>query len=55
MNLIPIDELVETWARAHKEAHDSDLSWWREACACLRPTPEDDKILDDDDSRAQDV
>jgi hypothetical protein len=48
MSLVPIDELVETWARAHD---DSDLSWWREACANLRPTPEDDKILDDEEEK----
>jgi hypothetical protein len=54
--IIPIDELVEIWVRVHQEAHDDDnLSWWREACQCLRPTPEDDQILNDDDSRAQDV
>ena len=46
MNLIPIDELVEIWVEAHKEvlamtcAHDSDLSWWREACKYLRPDAE---------------
>ena len=68
--MIPIDELVEIWVRVHQEAlakyvaiaqaADSDLSWWREACSCLRPTPEDDEILEDEaekrsDARAQDV
>jgi hypothetical protein len=58
VNLVPIDRLVEIWARVHKEA--LDLSWWREACQYLRPTAEDDAILDDEaekrsDSRAQDV
>ena len=58
--VIPIDELVEIWVRAHKEARDDDLSWWREACQYLRPPPEDDAILDDEaekrsDSRAQDA
>jgi hypothetical protein len=43
--VIPIDELIEIWIRVHKEvlatyAHDDDLSWWREACQCLRPTDE---------------
>jgi hypothetical protein len=52
VNLISIDELVETWARAHKEAlaacaQDDDLSWWREALASLRPLPEDNKIIED--------
>jgi hypothetical protein len=41
--MIPIDELIEIWARV-KDAHDDDLSWWREACQCLRPTAEDNEI-----------
>jgi hypothetical protein len=57
--MIPIDELVEIWVRVHKEAlakyatyaHDSDLSWWREACQYLRPTPEDDKIFEDEEEK----
>ena len=50
--MIPIDELVETWIRAHKEAHDNDdLGWWREACASLCPTPEDNAILEDEDEK----
>jgi hypothetical protein len=43
MNFIPIDELVEMWI--HK------LSWWREACQHLRPTPEDNEILEDEDEK----
>ena len=31
--MIEIDELVEIWVGVHKEAHDDDLSWWREALA----------------------
>jgi hypothetical protein len=60
MSLIPLDELIEIWVRAHKEAlatsaHDDDqLGWWREALANLRPTPEDDAIVDDEEDRAQD-
>jgi hypothetical protein len=49
--VISIDELVEIWVRAHKEALATcahDLLWWREACACLRPTPEDDEILNEE-------
>ena len=51
--MIPIDELIEIWVRAHKEAHakyahDDDSSWWREACQCLRPTAEDNAILEDE-------
>ena len=46
--MIPIDELVETWIKAHKEAHDDDLSWWGPALANLRPTDEDNAILEDD-------
>ena len=52
MNLIPIDELVEMWIRVHKEilaVQDSDFGWWREALAHLRPTPEDDATLNDED------
>ena len=49
MNLIPIDELVEAWVEAHKEAlatrekmtSDDDLSWWREACRYLHPDAPD--------------
>jgi hypothetical protein len=47
--VIPIDELVEIWIKAHKEAHDDDLSWWGPALANFRPTAEDDAILDDED------
>ena len=52
--MIQIDELIETWVRVHKEAlatcaHDDDLSWWRVALANLRPTPEDNAILEDED------
>jgi hypothetical protein len=51
--VIPIDELIEIWARAHKEvpatyAHDDELAWWREACQYLRPVPEDDEILNEE-------
>ena len=55
--MIPIDELIEIWVRAHKEvlamtyAHDSDLSWWREACQCLHPDApplKDNAILNDE-------
>jgi hypothetical protein len=46
--MISIDELIEIWVRAHKEAlsarekmaSDDDLSWWRDACRFLRPTDE---------------
>jgi hypothetical protein len=63
MSMTPIDELIEIWVRAHKEvlatthAHDDDLSWWREALAKLRPTPEDDAILEAEEENrpAQDV
>jgi hypothetical protein len=41
--MIPIDELIEMWIRAH------DLSWWREALANLRPTDEDNAILEDEE------
>ena len=59
MNLIPIEELTEVWVRVHKKAlaeasrppSRSDLSWWREACANLRPTPEDDQILEDEEEK----
>jgi hypothetical protein len=44
MNLIPIDELIEAWI--HK-----DLSWWREACQYLRPTPEDNATAEDEDEK----
>ena len=46
--MIEIDELVEIWVRVHKEAHDDDLSWWREACQYLRPPPEDNEILNEE-------
>jgi hypothetical protein len=57
--MIPIDELIEIWVRVHKEvlatyAGDDDLSWWSEACQCLRPAPEDDAILNEE-SGAQDA
>ena len=53
--MIEIDELIEIWVEAHKEvlatrekmASDLDLSWWREACQCLRPTPEDNEIINE--------
>jgi hypothetical protein len=64
MNLIPIGELVEIWARVHQEAvakyaaieqaADSDLSWWREACQYLRPTPEDNEILNEESGEQTD-
>jgi hypothetical protein len=47
--MIDIDDLVEIWqgrARA-----DDDLAWWREACQCLRPTPEDDARLEDEEEK----
>jgi hypothetical protein len=55
MSMIPIDEVVETWIKARKEAlaacaHDDDLGWWREAMAHLRPTPEDDAPTLDDEN-----
>ena len=55
MSMIPINEVVETWIKARKEAlaacaHDDDLGWWREATANLRPTPEDDETLEDEDA-----
>ena len=44
--MIPIDELIEMWARVH------GLSWWREACQCLRPPPpEDNEILSDEEEK----
>jgi hypothetical protein len=46
--VIPIDELVEIWARVHE---DDDLGWWREALANLRPTAEDNEILEDDEEK----
>ena len=51
--MIAIDELIEIWVRAHKEvlatcAPDDDLSWWREACQCLRPTAEDNEIFNEE-------
>ena len=49
--MIAIDDLIEIWARVHKEAtpaRDSDLSWWREACAWLRPPLEDNEILNEE-------
>ncbi len=48
MNLIPIDEVVEMWVRAHLAVQDSDLDWWREAMAHL--APEDDATLEDEDA-----
>ena len=42
MNLVPIDEVIERWVRAHKEilaVQDSDFDWWREALANLRHWP----------------
>jgi hypothetical protein len=36
MNLIPINEVVESWLKARKEAHDNLDDWWREAMAHLR-------------------
>lgn len=52
MNLVPIDKLVEMWAKVHEEA--LDLEWWREAYALLRPPPEDDQILSDKDEKRSD-
>jgi hypothetical protein len=54
MNLIPLDQLVEIWAKAHEEAlamcaQDDDLGWWREAMANLRPTDEHNEILEAED------
>ena len=59
--MIEIDELIEIWIRVHNEcrakyaaiarAADSDLSWWREACQHLRPTPEDDAIIEDEEEK----
>ena len=53
MNLIPVDELIEIWVRAHQEVlarhADDDLSWWREACQYLRPDApplEDNEIFE---------
>ena len=46
-SLTPIDELVEIWIKAH----DDDLSWWGPALANLRPTDEDNAILDDEDEK----
>jgi hypothetical protein len=58
VNLIPLDELVEIWVKAHEEAlamcAGDDLSWWGPALANLRPTDEDNAILEDED-RAQDA
>ena len=51
--MIEIDELVEIWIRVHEEARHDDLSWWREAFQCLRPTPEDSEILEDEESGRQ--
>lgn len=34
---------------ASEKITKDDLSWWREAMAHLRPTPEDDAILNDED------
>jgi hypothetical protein len=67
--VIEIDTLVEIWkaeaiarraedllarVRArHAASEHGDLSWWREACACLRPTAEDDAILEDEESGEQ--
>ena len=54
MSLIPIDELIEVWARVHED-HDDDLGWWHPALANLRPTPEaeDDAILDDEEESGE--
>ena len=59
MNLIPIDELVEVWVETHKEILAIRAArekmppdpWWREACQYLRPTPEDDQILNDEEEK----
>jgi hypothetical protein len=58
--MISIDELIEIWVRVHQEAQakyerferecNADLSWWREAMAHLRPTPEDDAPTLDDEN-----
>lgn len=37
-------------ARPAKYA-DDDLSWWREACQYLRPTAEDNEILEDEEEK----
>ncbi len=57
MNLVPIDEVIEMWVRAHKEVlavQDSDFDWWREALANLRPDwpppTKDDARLDDENA-----
>jgi hypothetical protein len=51
MNMIPINEVVESWLKARKEeAHDDLDDWWREAMAHLRPPPEDDAPLGDGDA-----
>jgi hypothetical protein len=43
-DLIPIDEVIEAWQyRARQKP------WWAVALECLRPTPEDNAIVDDDD------
>ena len=33
----------------HRANDDDDFSWWRPALASLRPTPEDNAILNDED------
>jgi hypothetical protein len=51
VNFVPIDNLLEDRERranAEVARLRSELSWWREACACLRPTPEDDEILNEE-------
>ena len=50
MDMIPINEVVESWLKAHQEAHDDLDDWWREAMAHLRPPPEDDETLNDEDA-----
>jgi hypothetical protein len=53
--VIAIDELVEIWVRAHQEAETNKrkqvLDFWREACQSLRPTPEDNVILEDEEEK----
>jgi hypothetical protein len=56
VNLIPFDELVEIWVRAHEEVRaacaDDDLGWWREAMANLRPTLDEDATTAEDEDEA---
>ena len=41
-DMLPINEVVEAWQHRSRQK-----PWWHEALQCLRPTAEDDKILED--------